>query len=69
MLKLSCGGGHLGFSIHQKTHKRFKGSYEEHCYQETIPSHVVLKKKDFSNFSQSESIIGFRSHDEFQNDK
>jgi hypothetical protein len=23
----------------------------------------------FSNFSQSESIIGFRSHDEFHNDK
>ena len=51
----------------QKIIYTFRGSIKEHFFQGTIPSHVWFQRRYWS-LSQSKSIIGSRSHVEFQNE-
>ena len=55
-------------SDRQKIQIHFKGSYEEHSYQATIPSTCGFREDDFQNSRQSEIIICPCSHVEFSNE-
>jgi hypothetical protein len=59
---MSCDGGHLGFPIAKKKHRKtlFRELFKEHSYQVKIPSHVRFRRRFFkSKLIRIAAILNF----------